>query len=103
MYGVCVRRTNVYLDDRQLALLRRLGAQRGEPVAGLVREAVDEWLRRRGVHEVDEDEWQRRFTALLQRRAQTAERAGPDEAQVGADVADAVAEVRSERGRARGR
>jgi len=35
-------RPNIYLDDRQLSLLRQLGAQRGAPVAGLVRAAVDE-------------------------------------------------------------
>jgi hypothetical protein len=103
MYDVWVQRTNIYLDDRQLALLRRLGAQRGEPVAGLVRQAVDEWLERRGVRELDPDEWQARFDALLQRRMSTTESGGADQGLAEADVAAAVTAVRAERGRARGR
>lgn len=103
MYDVCMRRTNIYLDDQQLDLLRRLGEQRGTPVAGLVREAVDEWLARRGVRLVPEDEWQRRFAALLARRSEIAELGDFDAAQVDADVADAVVEVRAERSRARRR
>lgn len=99
MYDVWVRRTNVYLDDRQLDLLRRLGAQRGAPVAGLVREAVDEWLERHGARAVNDDEWQQRFDALLVRRGSVAH--GVEEDQVAADVADAVADVRSERARRR--
>lgn len=78
--NVWVQRTNVYLEDQQLAMLRQLGAQRGEPVAGLVREAVDEWLERRGVRPVNEDEWQRRFTALLDRRAAIADQVGAERA-----------------------
>ncbi|MGQ0483229.1 MAG: ribbon-helix-helix protein, CopG family [Pseudonocardia sp.] len=96
-----MQRTNIFLDDRQLDLLRRLGAQRGTPVAGLVREAIDEWLERNRVRAVNEDEWQQRFDSLLARRAAVSQ--SVDEAQVTADVADAVAEVRSERVRARRR
>lgn len=69
---------------------------------GLVREAVDEWLGRRGARMVGMDEWQQRFDALLARRADTAT-VGTDPEQVAADVADAVAEVRSGRARARRR
>lgn len=92
-----MQRTNIYLADEQLAMLRQLGAQRGEPVAGLVRQAVNEWLERRGVRLVVEDEWRARFTALLDRRADVAERLGADEARVAADVTDALSELRSER------
>ena len=80
-------RPNIYLDDRQLGLPRQLGAQRGEPVAGLIPSAVDEWLERQGARVASEDERQQRFTALLERRA---------------EVADAIAEVRSERADAGG-
>lgn len=100
MYGVWMRRTNIYLEEQQLELLRRLGVQRGEPVAGLVREAVDEWLERRGVRALTEDEWQRRFAGLLERRGAVADRIQPDERQVAADVSDAIAEHRAERARA---
>ncbi len=96
-----MQRTNVYLDGRQLDLLRQLGAQRGQPVAGLVREAVDEWLERRGARLVNPDEWADRFSALLDRRSEVAAGIRPEQEQVDADVADAVAEVRSERARRR--
>ena len=49
MYGgSTMKRTNIYRDDEQLELLRSLGERRGEPVAALVREAVDDWLRAQG-------------------------------------------------------
>ena len=43
-----------------------------------------------------EDERQQRFTALLERRAEVASCRSVDERRVGADVADTIAEVRSE-------
>ncbi len=67
MCDVEARRTNIYLDDWQLGLPRQLGAQRGEPVAGLIPSAVDEWLERQGARVASEDERQQRFTALLER------------------------------------
>ena len=97
MCDVEARRTNIYLDDWQLGLPRQLGAQRGEPVAGLIPSAVDEWLERQGARVASEDERQQRFTALLERRAEVASCRSVDERRVGADVADAIAEVRSER------
>jgi hypothetical protein len=103
MYDVWVRRTNVYLDDRQLHLLRSLGVQRGQPVAGLVRTAVDEWLTRQGARELPADEWQARFDALLHRRASAAEQADLDPQTVEADVTAAVNEVRTGQARARRR
>jgi hypothetical protein len=92
-----MKRTNIYLDDEQLELLRRLGERRGEPVAVLVREAVDSWLSAQGARRVPEDEWQRRFEALLERRDRIADESGFDEAQVEQDVMAAVREVRRAR------
>jgi hypothetical protein len=46
---------------------------------------------------VSEDEWQQRFTALLERRAEVSSSHSVDERRVGADAADTIAEVRSER------
>lgn len=43
---------------------------------------------------MDTDEWQRRFSELLDRRAEIAGRGAFDEEQVTADVADSIAEVR---------
>jgi predicted DNA-binding protein len=98
MYDVCtMERTNIYLDERELASLRAVSRSTGRPVAALVREAVDTWLDQHGVVEIAEDEWSRRFKALLDRRGRlaAAERWSPDS--VDADVRAAVAEVRSSR------
>ena len=92
-----MQRTNIYLDDEQLTALRQLADQRGQPVALLVRQAVDAWLQAQGVQVLTEDEWQRRFAGLLDRRQGTARQGGFDAQQVARDVAAAVKEVRSSR------
>lgn len=97
VYGVCMRRTNIYLAERQLGLLRKVSEDRGRPVAELVRDAVDSWLAAEGVREIPEDEWQARFDALVTRRGGIAEREGFAEEQVQRDVNAAVREVRRTR------
>lgn len=92
-------RTNVYFDVEQLGALRAVSESRGEPVAALVRQAVDEWLAENGVRQIPADEWERRFDALLTRRARVSRRVKPDPARVERDVAAAVAEARSARRR----
>ncbi len=89
-----MQRTNIYLDDRQLDVLRRLGQQRSVAVSELIREAVDAWLAAQGVRLIDEGDWERRFASLLQRRRETAERLQPSAEQVERDVTASVAEVR---------
>ncbi len=42
----CLERTQVQLTQEQMRALREIGAQRGLPVAELVREAVEGWLLR---------------------------------------------------------
>ncbi|SRR5712691_2071990 len=92
-----MQRTNVYLSDEQLAALRSLGQRRGEPVAQLVREAVDAWLGTQNVRPIGEDEWRRRFGDLLERRVKLARDRGWSEAEVDRDVTAAVREVRRAR------
>lgn len=89
-----MKRTNIYLADRQTVLLRRLGESRGRPVAEMVREAVDSWLTAQGVKEISPDEWQRRFDALLARRTRIAKEERFSERQVDRDVMTAVRDVR---------
>ena len=89
-----MRRTNIYLDESQVLTLRRLGERRGTPVAALVREAIDAWLESQGVSPVSEDEWTRRFSSLLTRRARIATRETPGEETVERDVTRTVAEAR---------
>jgi predicted DNA-binding protein len=98
MYDVwAMRRTNIYLDEEQLASLRGLSERRGQPVATLVREAIDEWLSTQGVRRIPDDEWQRRFSALLQRRARIADEQDFSQEKVERDVMEAVREVRKAR------
>jgi len=92
-----MKRTNIYLDDAQRQALRLLSEQRGEPVASLVREAVDSWLEAQGVRQIDEDEWVRRFEELFRRRERIAKQGGFDPEQVERDVMEAIREVRKAR------
>jgi hypothetical protein len=92
-----MRRTNIYLDEQQLDLLRGLSDRRGQPVAELVREAVDSWLGAQGVRRLPPDEWRSRFDALLARRARIAKEKGFKPEDVERDVMEAVREVRRAR------
>jgi len=89
-----MRRTNIYLSDDQLDVLRRLGEQRGQPVSELVREALDVWLQVQGVQVLSEDEWEQRFQSLLSRRQAIAEELTPSMEHVEGDVAAAIRQVR---------
>lgn len=97
VYGGAMRRTNIYLSEEQLRALRSLGERRGTSVAGLVREALDSWLEAQGVRVVTEEDWERRFAALLSRRQGAARRNGSSAEEVERDVARAVSEVRRTR------
>jgi hypothetical protein len=92
-----MQRTNVYLDDRQLGLLRALSTMRREPVAALVRQAIDAWLEAQGAREVPDDEWKRRFEELLERRRRIWLELGISEEEAERDIAEAIREVREAR------
>jgi hypothetical protein len=92
-----MQRTNIYLSDEQLAALRAVASERDVPVAVLVRQAVDAWLESEGVRVLREDEWQRRFDALLRRRDEVAARLEVSEEDIERDVMEAVREVRRAR------
>jgi predicted transcriptional regulator len=92
-----MRRTNIYLDEEQLRALKALGETRGEPVSGLVREALDDYLRAHGVRVIADDEWERRFDALFNRRDRVAKERAYKDDEIERDVSDAVREVRKAR------
>jgi hypothetical protein len=92
-----MRRTNIYLDDRQLTTLRLLSEARGVPVASLVREALDAWLEAQGARPIQDDEWRRRFDDLMRRRDAIAKEHNFDPEEVERDVMEAVREVRRAR------
>lgn len=96
-----MRRTNIYLDERQLDLLSELAQIRGGSVAALVREAVDAWLDRQGVEAVSESEWQRRFRRLLDQRRVVRDRIPASDEEIDRDVLEAVRAVRRERAESR--
>ena len=96
-----MRRTNIYLEEQQLASLRALAERRGESVASLVRDALDQWLAEQGVRPIRRDEWERRFDVLLSRRRAGAAEQGLDEATVEREVMAAVREVRGARAASR--
>lgn len=77
--------------------LRALSERRGQPVATLVREAIDVWLSAQGVRRIPDDEWQRRFFALLERRTRNAEERGFSQEEVERYVIEALREVRKAR------
>jgi hypothetical protein len=89
-----MKRTNVYLEDEQLELLRGLGRSRGEPVAALIRVAIDSWLGAQGARRIPRDEWEHRFDELMRRRDRVAKERGFTEAEVEQDVMEAIREVR---------
>ena len=59
-----MHRTNIYLDEDQLRLLKHLAAEENKPVADLVRQAVDQFLRNRLENVVT---WQSDMAALIER------------------------------------
>lgn len=94
VYDVRVRRTNIYMAESQLGMLRKVSESRGRPVAELVRDAVDSWLAAQGLKEIPQDEWQARFDALMARRRAIAEQERFSEEEVLRDANAAVREVR---------
>jgi hypothetical protein len=89
-----MRRTNIYLSEEQLNTLHAIAEQRAVPMAELVRQALDEWLRAQGLRVLGEDEWLSRFDALLSRRRRAVDGSRPSPTSVERDVARAVREVR---------
>jgi predicted transcriptional regulator len=93
-----MQRTNIYLDDDQVDLLRRIAGERGTPMSVLIREAIDSWLAAQGARPIGPDEWERRFDALMGRRRAIAEQGGFDPDVVEVDVLKEIRAARRGRG-----
>ena len=83
--------TNIYLDEDQLRLLKHLAAEENNPLADLIRQAVDQFLRIR----LDDDVmWQNDMTALIERvRSRVSPAIDPDE--IERDIREARHDVRA--------
>jgi hypothetical protein len=94
-----MQRTNIYLEDDQLRVLKHLAAEERQSVADLVRRAVDVYLSQRLA---DDDDWRARLDQLVARiQARIPQSVSPDE--IEADITAARAEVKQARRAARGR
>lgn len=101
VYGVwAMERTNIYLEASQRRKLRLLSDATGEPVAAIVREAVDEYLAGKAIADAPSDDWRERLGRLLDSRREMS--AAFDQDEVDREVQAALREVRAER-RARAR
>ncbi len=88
-----MQRTNIYLDEDQLRLLKHLAAEENKPVADFVRQAVDQFLRSRLENDVT---WQNDMTALVERvRSRVSPAIDPDE--IERDIREARQDVRTRR------
>ena len=101
-----MKRTNVYLDEEQSRTLRHLAIEENRSFTGLVREALNEYLTRRGLQaqstvagplrSIADDDWKARFDAVLSRiRSGVPSEDSP--AEIEAAITAARAEVRRSR------
>ena len=88
-----MQRTNIYLDEDQLRLLKHLAAEENKPVADFFRQSVDQFLRSRLENDVT---WQNDMTALVERvRSRVSPAIDPDE--IERDIREARQDVRTRR------
>ncbi len=89
--GDVMQRTNIYLDEDQLRLLKHLASEEGKSVADLVRQAVDQFMRSRLGDGVT---WQNDMTALTERvHSRVSPAIDPDE--IERDIREARQDVRA--------
>ena len=95
-----MKRTNIYLDDNQLSLLKHLAVEAGRSFTEMIRQAVQEFLDRYQKPEsaLSPEEWDRRLQHLLARLRGAVGGAAAEE--IEADVTAAVKDSRRRRGNA---
>jgi hypothetical protein len=101
-----MKRTNIYLDEDQLRLLRHLAVEQDRSFTAIVREALDDYLDRRGLStaprlqaprlETPNAAWRARLDDVLERlRAHIPSDLSPEE--IESEIRAARQEVRQER------
>jgi hypothetical protein len=96
-----MKRTNIYLEEDQLRLLKHLAVEEGRSFTELVRQALQEFLEHRHPSkepDLSPEEWNRRLEHLLTRVRRRIQPFPPEE--VEADVTAAVKESRRRRSHA---
>src|SRR5437870_3703665 len=101
-----MKRTNIYLDEDQDRTLRHLAVEEARSFTDIVREALNEYLTRRGLaaassvtgprRSIPERDWQFRFRSVLE-RMRTAAMTDEKSDDVEAEITAAWEEARSER------
>ena len=101
-----MKRTNVYIDEEQLRVLRHVAVETGRSFTEIVREALNEYMKRRGVESasrvigprrtMSDEEWRSRFDSVLERiRAGLPQDLNPEE--IEAEITEAWREVREQK------
>jgi len=98
-----MKRTNVYLDEDELKLLKHIAVEEGRSFSDVVRQALQQFLQnyrvRPALHKIPKQEWERRLEALLKRvQRRIAENKLPEE--IEAEITKASQEVRLARRKA---
>ena len=107
-----MKRTNVYIDEEQLRVLRHIAVETGRSFTDIVREALNEYMTRRGVesasrvigprHTMSDEEWRSRLDTVLERiRAGVPEDLNP--AEIEEEITEAWREVREQKALRRAR
>ena len=97
-----MKRTNIYLDEAQSRLLRHIAIEEQRSFTDLVREALREYLVRRGVPDpslvagprraIPDQEWREHFDELLERIRSRSPAMSPE--QIESEITAARQEVR---------
>ena len=96
-----MKRTNIYLDDEQLRLLKHIAVEEGSSFTELVRRALQQFLKSHAEHangSSSEKNWNQRLERLLTRVHERTLISSPDE--VEADVTAASEELRRDKAHA---
>lgn len=96
-----MKRTNIYLEEDQLRLLKHIAVEQGRSFTEVVRQALREFLegyQRNAKHGPSTDQWSRRLEELLARVQQRTDTFPPEE--IEADITAASQESRRRRSHA---
>ena len=90
-----MKRTNIYLEEDQLRLLKHIAIEEGQSFTELVRQALQEFLdryKKNPKRAPSQEEWNRRLEQLLARMQQRTRDFKPEE--IEADITAASKETR---------